>query len=530
MDIRKDYKEAIVCPYCFQSFSHRDVHFRMESYFDENSLNDEGYLEDDLTRPDIENKEALIAQTLERKPFMIRDDPLYLEWWSHYGETTERAYGIDEKLSCPVFQLPVLNPSAPEDQTSLSEVHPDRDGVDRYLIFDADGMAVAIKDRFGQETRRRVCPRCHNPLPIHYGKNDVKFISVIGITGSGKTVYLSQILKYMAKYAAQLNMVATPTTDIENFIKNNPVEAGKPLPPASVEGRFSQPMVYDLSRELSATEVRTDTIVLYDIAGEDCQSPNAMQKYGKFVEHSSGIMLLVDPQKQLDLRSDDEIAEPAIRTEPQIVLETIHNVFLKLPSSEKCQIPLAVCVSKSDSIIDYLQNAEDVASCDIQPIKDEQTLINIPEFNATEYNKLNQEIRKLTQGPLMASLRVGFLNYNFFAFSATGGPAVVRQDENGVSYKYLKGPATPKRIAEPLFWMFYKFQYIHPNEPILLPEPRKWEPRYNVRVRTGLFRTVTVQKKASELTAQERKMALEEVRPTAEELESLKYEEDWRSF
>lgn len=535
MDIKKDYKEAIVCPYCFQSFSHKDVHFRMESYFDENNLNDEGYLEDELMQPDIENREALIAQTLERKPFMIRDDPLYQKWWSRYGGTTEPEYEYsngsqeNKKLLCPVYQLPVLNPSDPEDQKSFSKVHPDKDGVDRYLIFDADGMAVAVNDRFGQETRRRVCPHCHNPLPIHYGKNDVKFISVIGITGSGKTVYLSQMLKYMAKYAAQLNMVATPTTDIENFIKNNPVEAGKPLPSASVEGRFSQPMVYDLARELSITEVRTDTIVLYDIAGEDCQSPNAMQKYGKFVQHSSGIILLVDPQKQLDLRSDDEIAEPAIRTEPQIVLETIHNVFLNLPSSEKCQIPLAVCVSKSDSIIDYLQKAEDVASCDIQPIKDEH-LVNIPEFNATEYNKLNQEIRKLTQGPLMATLHVGYLNYNFFAFSATGGPAIMRPDENGVSYKYLKGPATPKRIAEPLFWMFYKFQYIRPNEPILLPEPRKWEARYKVRVRTGLFRMITVVKRARDLTPQERRMALEEVLPTEQELESLKYEEDWRSF
>ena len=175
-----------------------------------------------------------------------------------------------------------------------------------------------------------------------------------------------------------------------------------------------------------------------------------------------------------------------------------------------------------------LDNAEDVASCDIQPLKDELTLINIPRFNASEYNRLNQEIRKLTQGPLMASLRVGFLNYNFFAFSATGCPAVVRQDDNGVSYKYLKGPATPKRIAEPLFWMFYKFGYIRPNEPILLPEPRPWEKQYRVKVKTGFFKTTAVIKKESQLTAQERQSNPEEVAPTAEDLERLKYEEDWR--
>lgn len=30
----------ITCPYCFEEFSHTDVHFRMETYFDENELND----------------------------------------------------------------------------------------------------------------------------------------------------------------------------------------------------------------------------------------------------------------------------------------------------------------------------------------------------------------------------------------------------------------------------------------------------------------------------------------------------------
>lgn len=532
-DIRKDYKEAIICPYCFQTFSHRDVHFRMESYFDENNLNSEGYLEEELAAlPDSEEKRTLTAQTRERKPFMIRDDPAYADWWSHYGETTEQTYGEDEKLPCEVFQLPILNPSDPEDQKSLKILYPEKSGVDRYLELDSDGMAASICDHFGKETRRRVCPFCHNPLPIHYGKSEVKFISVVGITGSGKTVYLSQLLKYMARYAAKLNMVAYPTTDVENFRKANPVEAGKPLPPASVEGRFSQPMVYDLAMEATASTSKTYTMVLYDIAGEDCQSPSAMQKYGKFVQHSSGIMLLIDPQKQLDLRSEYDIAEESVQTEPQVVLETIHNVFLHLPMSEKCRIPLAVCVSKSDSFLDYLSEARDVVASDIVSLIDEQTKINIPEFNATEYNKINQEIRTLTQGPLMATLRVGFLHYNFFAFSATGGPVVIRQDADGTSYKYLKGPATPKRIAEPLFWLLYKFGYIRPNEPILLPEPRKWERRYRITVRSSSLFGLRKKdqffiKPESAMTPQDWNASPPplEIPPTAEELERLRYEE-----
>lgn len=531
MEMFTDYKQAIVCPYCFQTFSHREVHFRMESYFDQNNLNDEGYQEEDFQMPDVvpeQDKPYLLQQTEERKPFLIRDDPLYTEWWNHYGETTEQAYGIDSKLPCKVFQLPILNPSDVEHQKSLKILHPETSGVDRYLSLDGDGMAVAVVDRFGQETRRRVCPHCHNPLPINYGKNKVQFISVIGITGSGKTVYLSQLLNGIQEAVANLNMTATATTDIANFIMSNPVEEGKPLPPASVEGRFSQPMVYDLSRSITNTVVQTDTIVLYDIAGEDCQSPNAMLKYGKFVQNSNAILLLIDPQKQLDLKTKNAVVDSRLRMAPQVVLDTIHNVFLKLPSTEKCRIPLAVCVSKSDTFLTYIKDmeAKKIVDSDIVPLRDEQTQDFIPEFNAADYNKLNQEIRKLTKGPLMAVLRVGFLTYNFFAFSATGCATEVRTDEKkGESYRYLTGPATPKRIAEPLFWIFCKFGYIRPHEPILAPVPREPEKFYLVKKRTGFFRWEMISKKESELTQQERNSNPQETQPPEAYMESLKFEE-----
>lgn len=535
MEMFTDYKQAIICPYCFRTFSHQEVHFRMESYFDQNNLNDEGYQDEDFQTPGVvpeQDKTRLLQQTEERRPFLIKDDPLYTEWWTQYGDTTEQAYGIDSKLPCKVYQLPILNPSDPVHQKSLQILQADAIGAERYLGLDADGMAASVVDRFGQETRRRVCPHCHNPLPINYGKNNVQFISVIGITGSGKTVYLSQLLNGIQEAVASLNMTATATTDIANFIMSNPVEEGKPLPPASVEGRFLQPMVYDLSRSVTNTAVQTETIVLYDIAGEDCQSPNAMLKYGKFVQNSNAILLLIDPQKQLDLKSKGAVVDGRMRMAPQVVLDTIHNVFLKLPGTEKCRIPLAVCVSKSDTFLNYIKDpeAKKIADSDIIPLRDERTQDYIPEFNTEEYNKLNQEIRKLTKGPLMAVLKVEFLTYNFFAFSATGCATEVRTDENsGESYQYLTGPAAPKRIAEPLFWIFCKLGYIKPHTPILRPVPGVPEKWYEVEIKTGFFHKEKRMLKESDLQKIEygggKVLSTREMQPPAEYLESLKFEE-----
>lgn len=535
MDMSTDYKQSIICPYCFRTFSHKEVHFRMESYFDQNNLNDEGYQDEDFQTPGVipeQDKPYLLQQTEERRSFLIRDDPLYTSWWKQYGETTEQAYGIDSKLPCKVYQLPILNPSDAEHQKSLTVINADSEGIDKYLGLDGDGMAVSVVDRFGRETRRRICPHCHNPLPINYGKNNVQFISVIGITGSGKTVYLSQLLNGIQEAVACLNMTATATTDIANFIMSNPVKEGSPLPAASVEGRFTQPMVYDLSRSVTNMAVQTETIVLYDIAGEDCQSPNAMLKYGKFVQNSNAILLLIDPQKQLDLKSKTAAFDSRMRMAPQVVLDTIHNVFLKLPGTEKCNIPLAVCVSKSDTFLTYIKDpdAKRIADSDIIPLRDERTQDYIPEFNSEEYNKLNQEIRKLTKGPLMAVLRVGFLTYNFFAFSATGCATEVRIDEtSGESYQYLTGPATPKRIAEPLFWIFCKLGYIKPHSPILRPVPGEPEPWYEVEFKTGLFRKQTVKLKESDLgklkNGGNKIISQKRTAPPPEYMDSLNYEE-----
>ncbi len=43
------------------------------------------------------------------------------------------------------------------------------------------------------------CPKCEGKLPSAYGKYPVKFLSVIGASGSGKTVYLSNLLKFSDK-------------------------------------------------------------------------------------------------------------------------------------------------------------------------------------------------------------------------------------------------------------------------------------------------------------------------------------------
>lgn len=463
----KDY--LITCPYCFEKFSHTKVHFRMESHFNEDELNDESYTISEVQRmPESARKTALMKQINERKPFLRRDDEKYEAFWKNYGSTTEVTSGVDTNLRFPVQQLPVLNPADPNAQAVLKvqqKASDNKTAAANYFITDGDGMVVAVEDIYNRETHRRVCPHCHNPLPLGFGKYPLKFISVIGVTGAGKTVYISQLLKNMNKYASYVDMSAYFTSDHEsNFIEGNPVEIGKPLPRPNMEGQFAQPMFYDLVQSTKNGQVRTDTIVIYDIAGENCKTASAMQKYGEFVTKSDGIILLVDPS-QLELVVEDNLGEKVRSAEPALVLNTIHSAFVSKNSAEKQDIPIAVCISKSDSFEDMLPS---VASSDINPVVDSFTEENLPKFNATEYNTLEPEImRLLRNNPMVTNLKNGYNNYNFFIFSATGCSVAMR---DGLSYPVA--PPIPKRIAEPLLWLFFKFGYIGSDKPIRLPFPR----------------------------------------------------------
>lgn len=468
----------ITCPYCFEEFSHTDVHFRMETYFDENELNDQSYSENEVQRmADSPRKRELMEQIRKRKPFLRKDDPQYIEFWDIYGKTTERTTGVDKKLPFPVYQLPILDPDTSEAQDVLKAQRPIAGGArskNDYFIYDGDGMVVAIEDTCTSQPRttyRRLCPKCHNPLPLGFGKHPLKFISVIGVTGAGKTVYISQMLKSMNRYASYVDMAAFFTSDHEiNFVEDNPVEVGKPLPRPTMQGQLAQPMFYDLVQTTKSGQVRTDTIVIYDIAGESCQNAADMQKYGKFVTKSDGIILLVDPS-QLDLVVGDKLGENVRSAEPERVINTIYNAFVEKNSYEQQETPIAVCISKSDSFQEVLP---EVASRDINPVVDSFSDENLPKFNASEYNQLQPEIMRLMcNNPLVTSLKKKYKNFNFFIFSATGCAVedrILPDDKQARSYPVA--PPVPRRIAEPLLWMFYKFGYIGSDVPIRLPFPR----------------------------------------------------------
>lgn len=440
-------KYMITCPYCFgEAFSHEDVHFRADTYYvSEKEIEEKVGKEIEIEMMEDSYQRNIKLEEYQRsKRFLVCEDKKYEDFWKQYAGTTEKSKPND-KGPLP-WRRPIISTN---------------DGVMKF-IRDADQFVIGAVDILGKETRSRVCPHCHNPLPIGFGKNRVKNISIIGITGAGKTVYISQLLKGMMDSVAKVGLAAFFTGNhVTDFIKENPVKRGKELPGSTVPEKLSQPMFYDIVQG-DGNGKRTDTIVLYDIAGENCKDADSMIQFAKFVEHADGLILLIDP-KQLKFVFSESIEDEEIE-EPSKALITLHGVLCS-KTREKNKIPTAICVSKSDQCFDILP---EIAQDDVQIAGENEMGLPINQFDGKNYNKLSQELTELMKKNANAVCNIlanNYINYNFFAVSAIG--CECQMTEKGFVAPVFE--PEPKRIEEPVLWLFKQFGFIESNTKVKRP-------------------------------------------------------------
>lgn len=456
----------ITCPYCFEHMQDDEVLFRSDKVH--SSSRDPEILPDDfddihdfLSRYKKPDKEAITKRYQEWDFFVEAEDAVYKDFWEKFGGTTE--YNpADVKAKIKSYHRRVIDPSKKEHQQYL-EVE-----GGQYLLRDGQGMVSGIKLRTGEKCNRRVCPHCHNPLPSNYGKHSVKFTSVIGITGSGKTIYLSQLLRSMSGYTVKAGLNATATgAGVVTFLENNPVKANKHLPGSTPEGALQQPLFYELAHSGADGTVVTETFVLYDVAGELFHDDNVgkLPNFAPFIDQSHGIFLLIDPFQFpvfAGLAKDDALKVTALTA-----LNAIQNIINKGAMGKKITTPVAVCISKADlPAVQKVMGAElkSLLLEDVNGLQDVNGFYKTI-FNAKEYAPIGKKLMHFMtahDAPLNTKLFVSYENTAYFAFTSLG--CEVKKDGEGENApQYPVGPVMPKRIEEPLLWMFYKLGYIQPN-------------------------------------------------------------------
>lgn len=329
-----------------------------------------------------------------------------------------------------------------DDQTLIN---PQKENCE--LINDADGFVVSVKDSSDNRFNERICPYCHSSLPLMYGKYPVKRIVLTGVTGSGKTVYLSSLLRNIQTYCANVNLSCSiQSPSVNKYVQNNIIEKGKPLPQATSPDQAIESLpitIKFIDDDGIPTRV---TIVFYDVAGEEITS-SLNNSTIKAIKHADGIMVLQDPNQFETHMMYNSVL--------QIIINTL-NI-----GSDYCSIPIAFCISKCDRMIDDGMFSDELVELLKKPVKTVDG-----GFCAVDYNRISKEIDELyrQQDPTTrTALRTYSDCFNYFAVSSLNCKLVVSNENT------LVPAETPHlmRLEEPFYWLLNQFGIINSDVDII---------------------------------------------------------------
>lgn len=340
--------KKIICPYCFGEFQDSQALFRANT----------GYTRAELDKAQYGSQGGDDAMSLFlRYNFRDHPDEKLMEYWNSRG-------GSGGFVSAdPKWDMPHIDPQSPDFRKMLSDTPRPGVGEDGF-VRDKSGFVSRVYDRYSDwiQPMTRLCPHCHNPLPLaDYGKYPAYFISVVGITTCGKTVYLHQLLDNIASAMGRTGY----TVGVNNLASlDEYVAMGKPLPGSTDNTVMRRPLAINMLRDNDPED--GFTLVFYDIAGENCVDSrggevtdaavqDSRKGIGNFIAKAHGLMFLIDP-KQIPGFAPGTPDMHSV----QDVISVVQRIRVGLNKDEPHwnNVPVAVVLTKTDEIRNTYQNRD----------------------------------------------------------------------------------------------------------------------------------------------------------------------------
>jgi GTPase SAR1 family protein len=407
------------------------------------------------------------------------------------GKKKQKELEIDEKLYD--YQIEILQASEKEATTKAMQpmaveienneaVSFDEKELEKYGFVQHIYFAPPTGKKIMCE--KRLCPNCHNDLPIGYGIRDTLLISILGDARVGKSVFLTVLISELennSDFASKLTFIGDKQvreTFYENYQK--PLLKDHELI-SSTKRRKIPPYAFNFwyryKNEEGAQEENSIDVIFYDIAGEDLRDDLGIRQNGFNIKDSSGLIFLVDPTnfaKLSDLfRISDASLIEAIPEENsnQQIFNTLYNYFLGF-EREKSPIPMALVLSKADLLsfvnFDFFNNKPENRIQHLFVDEMHQGAVNIRSIKG-----LNQEVRELLsylgEESVLNNALGCFKAVNCFAVSSLGKKPTVEQisdpeTNETIEKGYVDGPLVPFRVKEAFYWILMRHRLLHKYE------------------------------------------------------------------
>jgi hypothetical protein len=351
----------------------------------------------------------------------------------------------------------------------LGEAHMQRFHATR---FNDRGQAV---DAMNIPSPDQACPHCRRKLPPGFLDGPHHIFSIVGAPSSGKSYYLSVLVKILqATLFQEFGVTFRDADPSENVILNQmkiqlfsastPQEAVlaktelegamyETLPRLGRQVRLPKPFIFNLSYKDDPSQ--DFSVVFYDNAGEHFEpTRNSADSPGaQHIAAASGIFFLFDPlhntefrrrltgleDPQMDLRRVDQ--QDIILAETEVRIKSL----LGLDSRQRIATPLAVIVGKSDTWLHLLGDQQIIS-----PVKEGRLDLRVVRQNSRIVRDLLLELCPA----IVANAEAISSEIMYFAASPLGCSPVEFADSRG---NRMIGPdpqkLNPQHAEIPTLWV-----------------------------------------------------------------------------
>ena len=227
----------------------------------------------------------------------------------------------------------------------------------------------AIREETGAK-----CPKCGGELPLNIGTAKSYPIAIIGAKETGKSNYVAVLINQLKNdigRAFNCALMACGDKTLNRYRTEfyDPLYRHRTCVRGSDAGDVD-PLIYSLIFQRKGglfKKAMNDAVSLtfFDTAGENLNSLASMQTFNRYLYHSSGIILLLDPLQLPAVRDElqGKIRLPEENTDVNTILnrtiEIIRTGSGLTNLSKKIDIPIAIAFTKIDAVDELL----DPASC-----------------------------------------------------------------------------------------------------------------------------------------------------------------------
>lgn len=329
----------------------------------------------------------------------------------------------------------------------------------RGLLGRAAPVLAADCPTCGRTTQKRICPVCRHELQHDAGLVDEKIIAVIGGRSAGKSSYIAALVRRLRNevamnFGTSLNAMNETTRlryrqDFEQplYIDRRVLQA---TPPAGLEARTKTPLVFRLTFHTGRRLNRVASLVLFDTAGEDMQSLDAMSTEARYICHADALIFLLDPLQIDTVRALLPAASLPVRdpnAEPLQIVERLRELYERgfgLRPGQKIGRPVAFTLAKIDTLYPIIDPGSALL----------RTGEHFGYLNLRDVETVHTEISNYIQawmGPAFNNtVRSSFQTYRFFGVSALGRAP----DRDSIQ------TVTPLRVEDPMLWILHQFGQI----------------------------------------------------------------------